>query len=94
MEKQHRLSVAGLGLAGEAGEVADLIKKHLGHGHDLPMDKLIKELGDAQWYINEVASIFNIPMSKILTKNINKLADRYPDGFSEERSINRDKYGV
>jgi len=39
-----------LGLLGESGEVADLIKKATAHGHTLPEDKLVKELGDVLWY--------------------------------------------
>lgn len=42
--------VVQLGLCGEAGEVADIVKKHLGHGHPLDRDKLIEELGDLLWY--------------------------------------------
>lgn len=40
------LACDGLGLTGEAGEVAELLKKHVGHGHALDRDKLAKELGD------------------------------------------------
>ena len=40
------LSCAGIGVAGEAGEVADVIKKHLHHGAALDETKLRKELGD------------------------------------------------
>lgn len=39
-----------LGLVGEAGEVADLVKKWVLHGHELDKPKLIKELGDVLWY--------------------------------------------
>lgn len=44
------LAALALGVAGEAGEVCDLIKKHVGHGHPLDRDKLVKELGDVLWY--------------------------------------------
>lgn len=39
-----------LGLVGESGEVCDLVKKHVLHGHALDREKLIKELGDVLWY--------------------------------------------
>jgi len=45
------LQVLQLGLVGEAGEVADLIKKIKGHGHSPDPEKLIKELGDVLWYV-------------------------------------------
>jgi NTP pyrophosphatase (non-canonical NTP hydrolase) len=43
------LAVAGLGIAGEAGEVADLIKKEIGHGHPVDRQKILGELGDVLW---------------------------------------------
>lgn len=89
MDTKNRLAVAGLGLTGEAGEVADMIKKHVGHGHPLDKDKLAKELGDNLWYIQEISKILDIPLEQIALDNIHKLMKRYPEGFSEERSLNR-----
>jgi NTP pyrophosphatase (non-canonical NTP hydrolase) len=43
--------LAAMGLAGEAGEVCDLLKKHLLHGKELDRDELNKELGDVLWYL-------------------------------------------
>ena len=80
------------GLNGETGEVTELIKKSLFHGHKLKMEKLIEELGDVMWYLTNLASIFEIPMSEILYENIKKLEERYPEGFSEEKSKNRKEY--
>lgn len=77
------------GLTGEAGEVADLIKKHFGHGHVLDHDKLKKELGDVMWYLSQLAEQFDLNMEDIAEANITKLKARYPNGFSEEASINR-----
>jgi NTP pyrophosphatase (non-canonical NTP hydrolase) len=84
-----RLDNFALGLAGESGEVLEMVKKYLYHGHELDMNKLIKELGDVFWYLATIASTFNIPLSEIAGKNIAKLKERYPDGFSAEKSINR-----
>lgn len=83
------LAIMALGLGGEAGEVCDLIKKHLGHGHPLDREKLVKELGDVLWYIACLAQLAGIDMHEIPTANIEKLRTRYPDGFSTERSMNR-----
>jgi NTP pyrophosphatase (non-canonical NTP hydrolase) len=77
------------GLAGESGEVADLIKKQIGHGHDLDKDKLTKELGDVLWYLSQVAQQYEISLSTVATANIEKLRKRYPDGFTEAASKNR-----
>lgn len=82
---------AGLGLAGEAGECADLIKKYIYHGHPFNKEELIKELGDVAWYIALTCTILNIDMENIFIENIEKLKQRYPEGFSVEKSINRNE---
>ncbi len=81
---------AALGLAGESGEVADLIKKHLFQGHELNKEKIIDELGDILWYIAIMAEGLGVEMEVIPTHNIDKLRKRYPNGFEAERSINRE----
>lgn len=83
------LANGAMGLAGEAGEVVEIIKKHLTHGHDVDRDKLKKELGDVIWYAAKIARAFEIKMSEVATANIEKLAARYPDGFSNALSQNR-----
>jgi NTP pyrophosphatase (non-canonical NTP hydrolase) len=89
VDTKMALAIVGLGLAGEAGEAVDLIKKHVGHGHPLDVVKLEKELGDVLWYVAVAAWYLGIPLSKVATKNIDKLWQRYPDGFSTEASMNR-----
>lgn len=83
------LAIAALGLVGEASEVSEHIKKHLGHGHELDPLKVMSELGDVLWYIANLASQLGLDMGSIATMNIGKLEARYPHGFSEERSVNR-----
>ncbi len=83
------LAVATLGLVGEAGEVADIVKKHLGHGHHLDNEAMAHELGDVLWYIAVMAANLGYTMSDVARMNIDKLKLRYPQGFSTERSINR-----
>lgn len=78
-----------LGLTGEAGEVADMIKKYFFHGHELNTDELIKELGDVMWYVALLCNALDISLDHVMTRNINKLKARYPEGFSEEASIKR-----
>ena len=83
-------AICGLGIAGEAGEVADLIKKEVGHRHEENAQKVSEELGDVLWYVARIADLYGLPLSVIATANIEKLKARYPDGFETERSINRD----
>lgn len=78
-----------LGMAGEAGEFADHIKKVVFHGHELDIDYLLKECGDELWYVSEAVRQLNAKLSTAAGININKLKERYPDGFDEQRSINR-----
>ena len=82
---------AALGLCGEAGEAADIIKKHIFHDHELDRDGLIKELGDVAWYIAEAATALGVSLEEVLSKNIEKLQKRYPEGFDYQRSINREE---
>lgn len=90
-----QLAAAGLGVAGEAGEVADVIKKVLFHGHPLDqaaVEKLEKEAGDVLWYLALLADRlgeFGVTLDTVAEKNIAKLRARYPDGFDPERSRNR-----
>ena len=83
------LRILALGLCGEAGEAAEIVKKHMGHGHDLDVDNLAKELGDVLWYVAALATALDVNLSQVAQANVAKLRARYPDGFSEERSRNR-----
>ena len=80
-----------MGLCGEAGEVIDLVKKHLHQGHELDREQLILECGDCAWYLALIASAIDCDLSKVLQRNIDKLQDRYPEGFDKTRSINRNE---
>ena len=80
---------ASLGLSGETGELNDMIKKAVFHGHELNIDNVKKELGDILWYIAMMCESFNLEMEEIMQMNIDKLKARYPEGFSEERSQHR-----
>lgn len=89
--KCYDLANAALGLTGEAGEVADIIKKHLYQGHGLCPDEVIEELGDVLWYVALMADCFNITLGFVMHQNIAKLKARYPEGFDPVRSVNREE---
>ena len=78
-----------MGMCGEAGESIDLVKKHLFHGHELNRDKLTEEIGDVAWYLAETCTALGVTLEDVLSKNIEKLKRRYPEGFESSRSINR-----
>lgn len=80
-----------LGLTGEAGEVADLIKKGEFHGHGVDKVELRKELGDVLWYLSQLARVGGLTLEEVAKGNVDKLAARYPEGFSQEASRNREE---
>jgi NTP pyrophosphatase (non-canonical NTP hydrolase) len=86
---EQQLANAALGLTGESGEVADLIKKHLFHATPLDQEALVKELGDCLWYLGAFATVLGLSLDDIAQRNIDKLRRRYPEGFDPERSRNR-----
>lgn len=81
----------GLGLSGEAGEVADLIKKEYYHSHPRNPEKVKEELGDTLFYLSVTAGYYGFTLEEIAVANNQKLAARYPNGFESERSINRNE---
>ncbi len=89
ISKYDALLHAALGLAGEVGEVIDLIKKFKYQGHNLEYYKVIEELGDIMWYCSLMAYSINVDLSEVADRNIMKLSTRYPNGFDPKRSINR-----
>ena len=88
-EKGKNITNAAMGIAGEAGEIVDIVKKHLFQGHDLDENKLVEELGDLMFYITLMCHCINTPIAYVEYINRKKLNKRYPEGFSEDRSVNR-----
>ena len=78
-----------LGMTGESGECADLIKKHLFQGHDLDNEHMMKELGDVLWYVAITANALGYSLNDVMRANVFKLQNRYPNGFESEKSLDR-----
>ena len=78
-----------MGLCGESGECIDIVKKWLAQGHALDKAKLAKDLGDVAWYLAEAATALEIPLEDILAANIEKLKQRFPEGFTTKDSLAR-----
>jgi NTP pyrophosphatase (non-canonical NTP hydrolase) len=74
------LTYVSLGLVGEAGEIANKVKKILrDKGGVVTEDdtlELSKELGDVLWYLARLADEIGYPLEYIAQSNVNKLADR------------------
>jgi NTP pyrophosphatase (non-canonical NTP hydrolase) len=69
------LQYLALGITGEAGEVAEKIKKKERDG-DLDENDLAKELGDVMWYIAQLAEELDRDLGEIAQQNVEKLEDR------------------
>lgn len=79
-----------LGMAGEAGECADLVKKHCYQDARPIHDALLDELGDVLWYAAETAVALGVTLDEVAQHNIEKLRRRYPEGFEADRSLHRE----
>lgn len=90
LSKKDVLIHGVMGLCGESGEAIDIVKKWLVQGHELDKEKLAKELGDICWYLAETATALGLSLEDLMIANIEKLQKRYPEGFSAEKSINRE----
>ena len=84
--EQHALH----GMASEIGELHGLYQKAY-QGHDFDEEHAQKELGDLLWFVAEYCTAMDWDLGLIMMKNIAKLAARYPDGFKEEDSLNREE---
>lgn len=83
-----------MGLAGEIGEVIDIMKKHIYQGKELDITDVIEEVGDVLWYIANFCNVNNITMDECMESNIKKLRKRFPNGFTiKDANERKDKMG-
>jgi NTP pyrophosphatase (non-canonical NTP hydrolase) len=80
-----------MGLNGEAGECIDILKKYMYQGHKFDKEKMLDELGDVLWYISLSAQAIGKTLDEVAIHNIEKLEKRFPEGFSSDKSINREE---
>lgn len=81
--KEKEIFTWGLGIAGEAGDVAGCIKKTFSHGDDQKAG-LRENLGDTMWYIAMICDFFGWNLEDVMKENIEKLMKRHPQGFSQK----------
>ena len=95
-ELPHRdaLAHAAMGLAGEAGEFSDAIKKHLIYGQPLDFANAREEISDILWYCSYAANVLGFSLETVARMNLEKLAARYPEQYSDYHAKARlDKEG-
>lgn len=78
-----------LGLAGETGEVLELVKKSIRDETEVDVDKLTKEIGDVIWYCSQLAVVYGIDFKDVARVNLEKLADRKNRGVISGSGDNR-----
>lgn len=88
-ETGHRIIYPTLGLAGEAGEVVELVKKSLRPGVGLDEMEVAKEMGDVLWYLGALADDLGITLEMVAEINLKKLADRAKKGVISGSGSNR-----
>jgi len=71
----------GLGIAGEAGDIASCIKKTFAHDNDQRAG-IRENIGDTLWYAATICNFFGWNMQEVLEENVEKLKKRFPNGFT------------
>lgn len=74
--EEHNIIYPTLGLCGEAGEVAEKVKKYLRGDRDLDKLELLKEAGDCLWYLAAIASDLGFTLEEMANQNMLKIIDR------------------
>lgn len=83
------LAHAALGLTGEAGEFADAVKKHIIYSQPCDFENMREELGDILWYCALAANVLGFSLETVARLNIEKLAKRYPDQYTDHHAAVR-----
>jgi NTP pyrophosphatase (non-canonical NTP hydrolase) len=91
LNQEEKLINGAMGLAGEAGEVVDLIKKFKFHKKPFDREKLLNEMGDVRWYLELLTIAVGTTMEEVEALNTKKLNVRFPNGFTaEDAELRRD----
>lgn len=90
---QQVLYYLGLGVTGEAGEIAEKLKKlmrnHKGQMSEEMRQDLKKEMGDVLWYLSQLSFELGFKFSDVAKANVEKLQDRQARGVLKSEGDNR-----
>ena len=89
MESSKNIFYMTMGLCGEAGEIANKVKKVMRDAKSPDREDLKKELGDCLWYVAGMATVLGIELSDIADANLIKLHSRKARGVIEGSGDNR-----
>ena len=79
-----------IGISTEAGELLDVLKKHIYYGTSIDEINMMEECSDLLYYIGVILSRLGYTFEEVMQINIEKLQARYPEKFTSENAINRD----
>tara|TARA_R100001377_G_C3156045_1_gene98014 strand:- start:193 stop:567 length:375 start_codon:yes stop_codon:yes gene_type:complete len=88
-KSDERLVENTLGLVGEAGEVAEKVKKLIRDKSRFTKDDIIKELGDVIFYVTALANYYGSDLQEVIEKNVVKLDGREARGTLKGNGDNR-----
>jgi len=86
---ETRLIENVLGLVGEAGEVAEKVKKMIRDGSTIKKGEIVNELGDVLFYTTAIANYFGSDLQEVIHRNVDKLEDRASRGVLQGSGDNR-----
>jgi len=78
-----------IGIASEAGELVDILKKHMVYHKPLDEAHVKEELGDLLHYMTYLLNTFGWSLAEIMETNVKKLKQRYPNGYSDKKALER-----
>lgn len=88
--KQADMWHAATGVAGEAGELLDAIKKHVVYGKPLDLANVVEELGDLEFYMQQLRNNLGLTREECLQANVAKLSVRYAAGaYTDQQAQDR-----
>ena len=77
------------GIVTEAGELMDTVKKLVVYNKPLDTTNIVEELGDLEFYMEQVRQNLGLSRIVIIQENMRKLARRYPKGFTDKAAQER-----
>ena len=93
--EQCELLHAAIGIAGEAGELLDAVRKHVFDEQPLDEDNVIEEMGDLCFYLEAAMQVVNAFRYEVEQENQAKLSKRYEGGYTDKAAQERaDKAGA
>lgn len=78
-----------VGVAGEAGELLDAVKKTWIYNKPLDSTNILEESGDCLFYIARLLQLNGFTLQEAMQANLEKLRKRYPEGYTDQAAQDR-----